>query len=264
MRRTLLALAACTALPAFAVDTASWTQPTAPHRIFGNTYYVGTKGVSSVLVTSPQGHVLIDAPLEENVALIEANVRKLGFRVEDIKVILNSHTHFDHAGGIAGLAKDSGATVRATAAAAKALQHGGDDPSDPQHGDVHVFPKVDAVGDITDGTIVRVGPLAITAHITPGHTVGGTAWTWSACEGDTCKSIAYVDSLTAFSAKGYRYSDHPAFVAEFRKTFDRVAALPCDILIAPHPEQAEGKTCKTYAEAGRQRLDEKLAEEARK
>jgi metallo-beta-lactamase class B len=262
MRRTLLALAACTALPAFAVDTASWTQPAEPHAIYGNTYFVGTKGVSSILITSPQGHVLIDGPLEENVGRIEANIRKLGFRVEDIKLILNSHAHFDHAGGIAGLAKDSGAKVRATAAGAKELGLGGDDASDPQHGEVHMYPKVKAVGDITDGMMVHVGPLALTAHITPGHTAGGTAWTWESCEGKTCKSIAYVDSLTAYSAAGYRYSDHPDFVAAFRKTFDRVDALPCDILIAPHPEQAEGKTCKTYADAGRQRLDQKLAEEA--
>lgn len=262
MRRTLLTLAACTALPAFAVDTAPWTQPAEPHVIYGNTYFVGTKGISAVLVTSPKGHVLIDGTLEENVALIEESVRKLGFRVEDIKVILNSHAHFDHAGGIAGLAKDSGATVRATAAGAKELRLGGDDASDPQHGEAKLFPKVNAVGDIVDGTVVRVGPLALTAHITPGHTAGGTAWTWESCEGKTCKSIAYVDSLSAFAADGYRYGDHPDFVAEFRKTFDRVAALPCDILVAPHPEQAIGKTCKTYAEAGRKRLDEQLAKEA--
>jgi metallo-beta-lactamase class B len=262
MRRTLLALAACTALPAFAVDTAPWTQPAEPHVIFGNTYYVGTKGLSSILVTSPQGHVLIDGPMDENVGRIEANIRKLGFRVEDIKLILNSHSHFDHAGGIARLAKDSGATVRATAAGAKELRQGGDDDSDPQHGDVRIYAKVEAIGDVTDGMVLRVGPLALTAHVTPGHTVGGTAWTWQSCEGGTCKSIAYVDSLSALAADGYRYSDHPAFVADFRKTFDRVAALPCDILVAPHPDQAVGKTCKTYADAGRKRLDEQLAKES--
>ncbi|NID16688.1 subclass B3 metallo-beta-lactamase [Luteibacter yeojuensis] len=261
MRRTLLALAAFTAFPALAIDTASWTQPVKPHAIYGNTYFVGTKGVSSILVTSPQGHVLIDVPLKENVALVEENIRKLGFRVEDIKIILNSHAHFDHAGGIAALAKDSGATVRATAAGARELRLGGDDASDPQHGDIHLFPRVDAVGDIADGTVVKVGPLALTAHVTPGHTAGGTAWTWESCQGEACKSIAYVDSLTAYSAKSYRYSDHPDFVAAFRKTFDRVAALPCDILVAPHPEQAEGKTCKSYAQAGRERLEQKLAEE---
>lgn len=263
MRRTLLALTACIALPAAAAMNPLWTQPVEPHPIYGNTYFVGTKGLSAILITSPQGHVLIDAPLPDNAALIEANIRKLGFRVEDIKLILNSHTHFDHAGGIAKLARDSGATVRATAAGARELRLGGDDASDPQHGDAPLFAPVDAKGDVADGTVVRLGSLALTAHITPGHTPGGTAWTWQSCEGSTCKAIAYVDSLSAYSADSYRFSDHPEYVAAYRKTFERVAALPCDVLLAPHPEQAEGKTCKTYADAGRKRLDEKLAAEAR-
>lgn len=263
MKRILLALAACTALPALAADNALWTQAVAPHVIYGNAYYVGTKGLAAVLITSPQGHVLIDAPMDANVARVEANIRKLGFRVEDIKVILNSHAHFDHAGGIAALARHSGARVRATAAGAREMRLGGDDADDPQHGEARLFPRVDATGDIADGTVVRVGPLALTAHITPGHTVGGTAWTWRSCEGATCKDIAYVDSLYAFSADGYRYSDRPAFVAAFRATFDRVASLPCDILLTPHPEQGEGKTCAAYAAAGRARLEEKLADERR-
>ena len=107
-----------------------------------------------------------------------------------------------------------------------------------------------------------MGPLKLTAHITPGHTPGGTAWTWDSCQGDVCKHIAYADSLFAFSSDTYRYSDHPAYVAEYRKTFDRVASLPCDILVTPHPEQGEGKTCATYAQAGRDRLEEKLKEES--
>lgn len=267
MRRTTLALLACLALPAFAQQApssipAEWTTPIAPHVLYGNTYYVGSKGLSAILVTSPQGHILIDAPYTANADLIEANIRKLGFRVEDIKLILNTHSHVDHAGAIARLAKDSGATVRATAAGAASMRAGGNDPNDPQHeADRAEYPVIDAKGDIVDGTVVHVGPLTLTAHITPGHTPGGTAWTWTSCEGQACKSIAFADSLYAFSADSYRYSDHPAYVAAFRKTFDRVAALPCDVLITPHPEQGEGKTCKTYADAGRKRLDEKLASE---
>jgi metallo-beta-lactamase class B len=271
MRRTLLALACCLALPAFAHDPApvvtgpnpTWTQPVAPHVIYGNTYFVGTKGLSAILITSPQGHVLIDAPYVSNAKLIEANIRKLGFRVEDIKLILNTHPHHDHAGAIAQLAKDSGAPVRATAKGAEAMRLGGQYPEDPQYDPSEkAYPKVDAKGDIVDGTVVHVGQLTLTAHITPGHTPGGTAWTWQSCEGISCKSIAFADSLYAFASNGYRFSDHPAYVAEYRKTFDRVAALPCDVLITPHPEQGEGKTCKTYADAGRARLDEVLAKES--
>ncbi|KAF1006146.1 MAG: Metallo-beta-lactamase L1 type 3 [Luteibacter sp.] len=262
MRRLLLALAACAALPALADDHPEWTQPVAPHAIFANTYYVGTKGLSSILVTSPQGHVLIDVPMNDAIAAqVEANIRTLGFKPEDIRLILNSHPHFDHAGGIAKLAKDTGAPVRTTAATAKAMLLGGRDPDDPQFGEAAAYTALKARGDIVDGTVVSVGPLRLTAHITPGHTPGGTAWTWRSCEGASCKDIAFVDSLFAFSSDSYRYSAHPAFVSAYRKTFERVAALPCDLLITPHPEQGEGETCKSYAAAGAKRLDEKLASE---
>jgi metallo-beta-lactamase class B len=268
MRHTLPLLAGLFALPALAASPTApvkaWSEPAEPHAIYGNTYQVGTKGLSSILITSPQGHILIDGTWTKNAPLIEANIRKLGFRVRDIKLILNSHAHHDHAGAIGQLAKDSGARVRATAAGAKAMRLGGQDPDDPQYvkdsGDAYpVFP---VAGDIVDGSVVTVGPLKLTAHITPGHTPGGTAWTWDSCRGDVCKHIAYADSLFAFSSDTYRYSDHPAYVAEYRKTFDRVAALPCDILVTPHPEQGEGKTCATYAQAGRERLEEKLREES--
>lgn len=269
MRRTLPFIAALATLPAFAQSPTApvpeWSEPAAPHLIYGNTYQVGTKGLSSILITSPQGHILIDGTWTQNAPLIEANIRKLGFRVEDIKLILNSHAHHDHAGAIGQLAKDSGATVRATSAGAKAMRLGGHDPDDPQYtpGSRDAYPVFPVTGDITDGKVVTVGPLKLTAHITPGHTPGGTAWTWDACEGSACKHIAYADSLFAFSSGTYRYSDHPAYVAAYWKTFDRVAALPCDILVTPHPEQGEGETCKSYAQAGRDRLKEKLKEEAR-
>ncbi|QWT19677.1 subclass B3 metallo-beta-lactamase [Bacillus sp. NP157] len=268
MRRTLPLLLASAALPAFAhaptAPVPAWSEPSPPHAIYGNSYQVGSKGLSAILVTSPQGHILIDGTWTGNAPLIEANIRKLGFRVEDIRLILNSHAHHDHAGAIARIAKDSGASVRATPAGAKAMRLGGKDPDDPQYVNdgKDVYPAIDATGDIADGTVVTVGPLKLTAHITPGHTPGGTAWTWDACEGAVCKHIAYVDSLYAFSSATYRYSDHPAYVAAYRKTFDRVATLPCDILVTPHPEQGEGETCASYAQAGRDRLEEKLKEEA--
>jgi metallo-beta-lactamase class B len=276
MRHTLLALACCLILPVAYAATAddaapapkatsaqaAWSEPVAPHVVFGNTYYVGTKGLSAILITSPQGHVLIDAPLATNADLIEANIRKLGFRVEDIKVILNSHAHHDHAGSIARLAKDSGAVVRATPTGAEAMRVGGRYPADPQYDPGEKgYPAVEVTGDIVDGTVVTLGPLRLTAHITPGHTPGGTAWTWQSCEGTTCKNIAFADSLYAFASDTYRFSDHLAYVAAYRKTFDRVASLPCDVLITPHPEQGEGKTCATYAQAGRERLEERLTEE---
>lgn len=265
MRHTLLALAACTALPASAATDPEWTEAVAPYVVYGNTYSVGTKGLSSILVTSPEGHVLIDATLPDNAALIEANIRKLGFRVEDIKLILNSHPHSDHAGGIAKLARDSGALVRASPEGARELALGGKYPADPQNGEAPFYPPVKAKGDIVEGSVVRAGPLALTAHLTPGHTPGGTAWTWQSCDGASCKQIVFADSLGAFAADGYRFSDHPAYVAAYRQSIERIGALqPCDLLLAPHPSQAEGQTCASYAAEGMRKLDARLAKEAAK
>jgi metallo-beta-lactamase class B len=256
----------------------SWSEAQAPYRIHGNTWNVGSRGLASILVTSDAGHVLIDAPLERNVELIEANVRALGFRVEDIRVILNTHPHFDHAGGIARLARDSGAEVRASVAGARALRSGGNDPEDPQHGMAGTYAPVQVSATLADGDLVRVGELALTARLTPGHTPGSTSWTWRSCEQARCVDIVYADSLTALSAKGYRYSDpaHPERLAGFRRGIEAVAGLPCDILVTPHPEASgfderltrreagdadalvDRGACRRYAEEAGRRLDARI------
>lgn len=251
----------------------SWTHPTTPFRIYGNTWYVGTQGLSAILVSSPQGHVLIDGTLPANAAQIESNIRALGFRLRDVRVILNTHAHGDHAGAIAQLARDSGAEVRAMAAAVVALRSGGRDPADPQFGEVPEFPAVRRVVPVADGDVVKVGTLALTAHATPGHTPGSTSWTWRSCEGQACVDIAYVDSLTAIARAGFRYGDDPARVSAFRATFDTVAALPCDLLVTPHPGASDlmqrverhalvdPQACKAYASTGRAQFEKRLAEE---
>ena len=262
---------------------AEWTQPQKPFRIYGNTYYVGTRGLSAILIASPQGLVLIDAPLERNAAQIEANIRALGFRVADIKLILNTHAHSDHAGAIAALVRDSGARVEASSAGAKALMLGGKDPEDPQYGDAPVFAPVAKVTVVADGGVLRVGDLAMTAHYTPGHTPGSTTWTWQACDVARCLAMVYADSLSSISAEGYRYTDdaaHPHRVEDFRHGIDTIAGLPCDILMTPHPEQSgfldkvarrdagtkpdpviDPGACRAYAESGRAALDARLAKE---
>ncbi|MHB1058983.1 MAG: subclass B3 metallo-beta-lactamase [Rhodanobacter sp.] len=259
---------------------AAWSQPRQPFRIYGNSWYVGTQGLGAVLVTSPQGHVLIDGTLASNAPQIEANIRALGFRVRDIRLILNSHAHGDHAGAIARLARDSGATVAASAAGAKELRSGGDDPDDPQYGMAPRYPAVTPVEVVADGAVVRVGPIAVTAHYTPGHTPGSTSWTWRSCENGRCLALAYVDSLTALGRDGFRYSDDPARVASFRRSFATVAALPCDVLVTPHPDASgfmqkvaardrdhspsaliDAGACRAYAAAARSRFEARLAKE---
>lgn len=280
----LACVSACTGSNALAPPSdsrASWTQPQKPFRIYGDTYYVGSRGLSAILIASPEGHVLIDSTLQENVAMIEANIRSLGFRVEDIKLILNSHTHSDHAGGIAALAHDSGAEVAASAKSAKALALGGDDPEDPQHGMAPFYPKVTKVRIVADGETVHVGALALRMHAMPGHTPGSTGWTWRSCEGNRCLSMVYADSITLFSTPDYRYADpaHPERVADYRHTLAMLAALPCDILLTPHPRDdffekaariAPGKpnplidtqACQAYAAEGKQNREQRMQKEA--
>lgn len=261
---------------------ASWTQPQAPWRIYGNTWYVGSRGLGALLITSSKGHVLIDGTLPENAAMIEGNIRALGFRMRDIKLILNSHPHADHAGAIAALARDSGAQVVAIAPAVTALRSGGDDSADPQYPDTPKYPAVHSVQVIADGATMHVGPLALQAHATPGHTPGSTTWSWTSCEGKRCLSMVYADSLTLIAANGYRYGDpaHPERVADFRRALRMLSALPCDVLITPHPEASDlwqrlarrdaghpdalrdPQACKAYAAKGQRGLDNRLAEEA--
>ena len=126
-------------------DDAGWDDPSPPFHVFGNTWYVGTCGVTALLVTSPQGHVLLDGGTAKGAALIEANIRSAGFRVEDVRYIVGSHEHFDHAGGIAALQKSSGAKVVAREPAAVVLERGRSDRGDPQFGQLEEMQRVPGV-----------------------------------------------------------------------------------------------------------------------
>jgi len=262
-----------------------WSQPREPFRIYGNTWYVGG-ALTSVLITSDKGHVLIDGGLTQTAPQIVANLKKLGFRLEDVKYILNSHTHYDHAGGIASLQRASGAQVFASPAAKLALEGGGPRPDDPQFsfGPEHNnFPVVRDLHALEDGKKLPAGGLDITVHFTPGHTPGGTSWTWKSCEGDKCLNMVYADSLNSVSAPGFRFTGdatHPSRVATFEKSIATIETLPCDILITPHPEAIDvdaklarqakdpatnpfidSGACKAYAAGARERLAKRVAEE---
>lgn len=269
-----------------------WNQPSEPIRLFANTYYVGTAGLSAMLVTSPQGHVLLDGALPQSAPLIDANIRKLGFKTEDVKVILASHAHYDHAGGINALQKLSGATVMAADWTARALRQGVPLDDDPQIGfgkAANAFPAVTTVKVVKDGEVVKVGPIAITVRTVPGHTPGNTAYTWDACEpasgggAPRCLHMVYADSLTAVSSDEYRFTDHPELVKTFRSSIAKLESLPCDVVVSTHPDftdipgklKKRGATapgaagdpfvdpqgCKTLAAAFTKRLDARLASE---
>lgn len=265
-----------------------WNQAHEPFRIFGNTYYVGVAGLSSVLIASDKGLILLDGGLPQSALLIDANIRKLGFRTEDVRLIVNSHAHYDHAGGIAALQRASGAVVAASAPGARAIQNGEPPADDPQYAfgkDANRFPAVKRVKTVSDGETLRVGDLAITAHLTPGHTPGSTTWTWRTCNGSRCLEIVYADSLNPVSAPGFRFtgdSTHPSIEARFRQSIATVERLPCDILLTVHPSFAgleekfrrqrehpdrdpfvDAAACRTYAVDAAKRLDQRIGDEAR-
>jgi len=209
-----------------------WNRPQKPFRIFGNSYYVGPHGLSSVLITSGSGHVLIDGALPASAAQIEANIKALGFRLQDVKLIVNSHGHFDHAGGIAALQRLSGASVVASPWSASVLKHGGVGKDDPQYGAIRPVATVKNPRGLRDGQSFHVGEIVITAHLTPGHTPGGTSWTWQSCEDKVCRNMVYADSLNPVSARGFRFSHaatYPTVLEDFQRSFAFFENVPCDI-----------------------------------
>jgi metallo-beta-lactamase class B len=255
--------------------------PQQPFRIYGNAYYVGTHGLGSVLITSQAGHVLIDGALPESVPQIVAHIRSLGFRVEDIKLIVNSHVHFDHAGGIAELQKLSGARVAASKWSAGVMKKGAVPRDDPQFGVIIPIAKIARVETFRDGETLSAGAVTLTAHLTPGHTPGGTSWTWRSCESGRCLNLVYADSLTPVSADSFLFTrsrEYPDAVDDFERSFSFLDNTPCDILVTPHPDFSslwqrleqrstnpdaliDPPACSTLAESSRERLKKRLAEE---
>jgi metallo-beta-lactamase class B len=251
---------------------AEWNAPHAPFRVFGSTYDVGTAGLSAILITSPQGHVLIDSGLPESAPLIAANIRAAGFRVEDVRLILNSHAHYDHAGGIAELQRMSRARVAASPASAREISTGFASPDDPQYKLAIPYPAARNVEALHDGDTLRVGSVALVAHFTGGHTPGGTTWSWRSCEGARCLNLVYADSFTPVSDDDFLFTSntgYPRVLDDFAHSFAVLEALPCDLLLTPHPgashlwerlaRRDSGDAgallgpgqCKAYAAAGR-------------
>jgi metallo-beta-lactamase class B len=261
---------------------AAWNRPHEPFKIYGNTYYVGTAALASILIVSDKGDILIDGDHTDSPPQIVANIKKLGFKIEDVRLILNTHVHWDHAGGIAALQKLSGAAVKASPASVEVLKTGKPGLSDPQHDGGASFPAVPMAQTVADGEVVSVGPLSLTAHFTPGHTPGGTTWTWDSCEGSRCLHMVYLDSLNPVSSAGFKFSHsttYPNVLADFRKSFALVSVLPCDIPVSDHPEftdlwkRLDSRThghadamidptgCQRFADAAKAWLDKRLADE---
>jgi metallo-beta-lactamase class B len=272
LRTCLSLLLAVAGHQALAADP-RWSQPREPFRVAGDTWYVGTEGISVLLLRGDAGAILIDGGLAEAAPLVIANLERLGVAPGDVKLLLSSHAHNDHAGGLAALREWSGARVLASADSAVQLAAGGKD--DLHFGDSGTYPPVVVDDTLADGETVRLGSLALTAHITPGHTPGSTSWTWSEQHEGQVVQLVYADSITA---PGYQLVGHPRrpqLLADFRGTFATLRALRCDLLMTPHPEASDlfsrvssaagapplinPKGCRAYADRAERALVERLA-----
>ena len=257
-------------------DFDEWDRAGPPYRLYGNTYYVGTCGISALLIVSPDGHTLIDSGTDKGAEIVLANIRALGFDPADIGVLLMSHEHFDHVGGMARLQAATGATVVATPEAAAVLRTGLPGKDDPQADSGHpaFAPVTGPIVELAGEAPQLIGDTELRPLRTPGHTPGATSWTWRECGEQGCKAIVYVDSLNPISSDGYRFSDHPEYLAAFRAGLAEIEALDCDIVIAPHPSAAKMRGrltgtaplvdpngCKAYVAAVRERLEQRLAKE---
>jgi metallo-beta-lactamase class B len=210
----------------------SWNEPVEPFRILGNVYYVGAREVSSFLITSPEGHILLDGGFVETAAIIRDNIRKLGFKPEDVKYLVSSHAHFDHAGGLAQLKEWTGAKFVVSREDAVLMQRGGH--GDFAFGEKFVFPAVAPDRILADRDVISVGRARMVAHLTPGHTKGCTTWTSEVEENGRSYHVVF---LCSTSVPGYRLihnAGYPNIVEDYRSTFALVKTLPCDVFLAPH------------------------------
>jgi metallo-beta-lactamase class B len=216
-------------------QNADWTEPFSPFRIAGNLYYVGSKGLANYLITTPQGHILINSDLEANVPLIRASVEKLGFKFNDIKILLISHAHSDHDAASATIVKATGAKYMVMDGDVPVVESGG--KTDFQYGNApgNLYPpaKVDRV--LHDGDDVKLGDAVLTAHLTPGHTKGCTTWTMKVSDGGKSYNAVIVGSPNV--NPGYKLvnnAQYPTIADDYQRMFTVLKSLPCDIFLGAH------------------------------
>ncbi len=219
----------------YAQANADWTEPFPPFKIAGSLYYVGSKGLANYLITTSQGHILINSDLEANVPLIRASVEKLGFKFTDIKILLISHAHWDHNAGSAAIKTLTGAKYMVMDADVSVVESGG--KMDFQYGaaPTSLYPstKVDRV--LHDGDEVKLGGTVLVAHLTPGHTKGCTTWTMKVQETGKTYNVVIIGSPNVNA--GYRLvnnASYPQIAADYERMFRVLKSLPCDIFLGAH------------------------------
>lgn len=228
-----------------------WTEPFPAFRIAGNLYYVGSKGLANYLITTSQGHILINSDLEANVPLIRASIESLGFKFTDIKILLISHAHWDHDAGSAMIKQLTGAKYMVMDGDVPVVESGG--KSDFQYGNdaTTLYPptKVDRV--LRDGDEVRLGDAVLTAHLTPGHTRGCTTWTMKVKDNEKTRDVVIIGSPNVnpgYKLVGNRL--YPEITSDFERTFQVLKSLPCDYFLGAHGSYFDMETKYAQLKAG--------------
>ncbi len=230
----LATIAMAAGLAGTASAQANWNTPTEPFRVADNLWYVGTEGLGVYLFTSPDGHILLDGATPQAVPIIEVNILKAGFRLSDVKIILNSHAHFDHSGGLAELKEHTLAKVAAMAPDVPALEGGFYQGSEAVKAYNAPPVKVDRV--LKDGDTVKLGGWTLKANLTPGHSPGCTTWSFKATDQGKTHDAAVFCSASVAANRITTPFQYAGIVEDYRKTFAKAKTMKVDMFLGPHAE----------------------------
>ncbi len=244
MRKLMIALCACVALGSsaqaqtvkdfLALVTKKWTTPFEPFHLIGNIYYVGTDGIAVYIIKTSQGLILMDTAMPQSTGMIKDNIAKLGFKLADIKYILNTHAHFDHTGGFAEMKRDTGAQL-VLGERDKPLVEGGYYPGEEKDADL-AFPPVKVDRTVNEGDKVTLGDTTLIAHAMPGHSPGCTSWEMKVQDGNTERTVLFFCSGSVALNRLVGHPTHPGIVEDYRSTFAKAKVMKVDVLLGPHPE----------------------------
>ena len=216
-------------------QTNDWLEPFPPFRIAGNLYYVGSRGLASYLVTTPEGHILINSNLEKSVPMLRASIEKLGFKYSDVKILLISHAHWDHNAGSALIKKETGAKYMVMAEDVSAVESGGKTDFNYGNDEGTYYPATKVDRTLHDKDEVKLGGTVLVAHLTAGHTKGCTTWTMKV--GDGAKALDAVIVCSPNVNPGYKLvnnASYPGIADDYARMFRTLAALPCDLFLGAH------------------------------
>lgn len=242
------AIALALTTPAHAQVRPEWARPVVPFRVAGNVYYVGTEGIGTYLIAAGKQAILLDGGLAEDAPLIKKSIKVLGFKLSDVKIILNSHAHFDHAGGIARLKADTGAAFYASPGDRWALEHGLHD-GETEYPRGH-FPAVHVDHVLKDGESIALGGVRMKATFTPGHTKGCTTWSTDVITPNRILTVVFPCSISPGGNILVGNKSYPDIVRDYQASLARIGAMKADIVLTNHPEVADVLGREARARAG--------------